>query len=111
MSKRIVCEGATLACSLGTKISELQIPDFHGVLSQGKNQANINDYKPNYNILSFCSCKRSIPPVPCVPSVVMKWLKGQQDGVLDCELALLEDCIVPCTFGGIIRIENCGQKE
>ena len=109
MGQKTVSEGATLECSLGTETSELQVPIFHGVSGQNKNQANITDSKPIFNILPFCMCKRVDPPVPCIPVVIMKWLNGQPDCVLDYELALLEKCIVPCCQGGIIRIKKCGQ--
>jgi len=110
MGKKAVSVGAVLSCRLGTKTSKLRVPETHGVTTQGRNQANICDYEPYENIPDFGSCKRSTPPPACTPAIVMKWLKGQQDCVLDNDLALLEDCIVPCCFGGVISIVESGQK-
>ncbi len=110
MSKKTVCDGATLECQLGTSTSILKVPTCHGVTTQGKNQATIIDYKPNYNIFSFCLCKRVIPPVACDPVVIMKWLKAQKDCIIDYEYVLLEDCIVPCCHGGVISIVDSGQQ-
>ena len=104
-----VSEGATIECTLGTNISILRVPDFHGVSTQGRNEANISDHIPNHNIFSFTMCMRSIPPVPCTPNVIIKWLKGHPNYTLNYDLALLERCIVPCTHGGIISIRQCGQ--
>lgn len=107
--KDAVSEGATLECTLGTNTSKLKVPNFHGVGTQGRNEANIADYIPNHNIFSFEMCLRQQPPVLCEPMVIMKWLKGHPDYILDYELALLKRCIVPCCFGGIISITQCGQ--
>lgn len=111
MGYSVVKEGAALVCSLGTSQSILQVPEFHGVSTQGGNQANIADSIGGVHILSFCRCKRSIPPVACFPETGMKWLKGQKDCILDGEPALLENCIIPCIHGGVIRIVKTGQRE
>lgn len=110
MGKNIVKEGAVLRCSLGTNDSILKVPNTHGASAQGGNQANIADYVGGLNIQSFCSCKRNNPPVPCLPNIIIKWLKGQKNCILDGEPILLEDCIVPCVYGGIIKIVKSGQK-
>lgn len=110
MGYKVVKEGAILICSLGTSQSILKVPEFHGISAQGGNQANIADSVGGVNIMSFCNCKRTIPPVSCSPQTGMKWLKGQKDCVLDNELALLENCIIPCVYGGIIRIVKSGQR-
>lgn len=110
MSESAVKEGAVLKCSLGTAQSELKVPNNHGVESQGGNQANIADCVGNVNIMSFCSCNRQVPPVPCMPIIQMKWVKGQKTRVLDGEFTLLENCIVPCIYGGVIRILSSGQN-
>lgn len=110
MGKNIVKEGAILRCSLGTKDSVLRVPENHGASAQGENQANVTDYIGGVNIKSFCKCNRSSPPVSCSPNIVVKWLKGQKNCTLDGEAVLLEDCIVPCVYGGIIKIIKCGQK-
>jgi len=107
--KDAVSEGAILECTLGTNTSELKVPISRGVSTQGRNEANIADSVPDHNIFSFDMCTRQIPPVPCTPKVIMKWQKGHPKYVLDYELALLERCIVPCCFGGIISIKQCGQ--
>jgi hypothetical protein len=108
---KTVCDGAVLKCQLGSQESILKVPDFHGITIQEKNQANIQDYIPNYNIFTFCKCKRENPPVPCEPRIIINWLKGQKNCIVDNELALLDNCIVPCCYGGVIKIKTSGQEE
>jgi hypothetical protein len=71
---------------------------------KGKNQATISDREGGENILSFSRCGRSTPPVACTPTILVDWLNGQNDFLVKTEKALLDVCIVPCAFGGIIRI-------
>lgn len=111
MSKKNVSEDAVLECQLGTEQSFLKVPESHGISSQGRNAANIADNVVDYNIFNFCKCKREIPPVPCTPVIKTKWLKGKEDCILGTEPILMEDCIIPCCYGGIIRIVKCGQNE
>lgn len=111
MGKSVVKEGAVLSCSLGTEDSILRVPRSHGVSAQAGNQANISDCIGGINIISFHKCRCEYPPVPCNPEIVIKWLKGQKNCILDGEPALLEDCIVPCIYGGIIKIITNGQKS
>jgi hypothetical protein len=105
-----VKEGAKLECSLGTCNSFLQIPNGHGCSMKDQNQATINDFVGNVNILPFCLCKKSSPPVPCTPTILMSWLNGQSDFKIRSVPALLDTGIVPCVFGGIIKIVEPGQK-
>lgn len=111
MGKSVVKEGAVLRCSLGTEDSILKVPKSHGVSAQDGNQANISDCIGGVNIKSFCECRRDFPPVSCSPGIVIKWLKGQRNCILDGEPALLENCIVPCIYGGIIKIITNGQRS
>jgi hypothetical protein len=111
MSIYKVKEGATLSCSLGTSTSELKVPKSHGARMQGKNQATIADHVGNVNIMSFGKCKRVYPPVSCGPCVALKWINGKKDFKIGNELALLNICIAACTKGGIIKIQQSGQRE
>ncbi|SNS56649.1 protein of unknown function [Anaerovirgula multivorans] len=104
-------EGATLRCSLGTGTSQLKVPQSHGATLQGKNQATIEDHVANVNIMPFSMCTRVNPPVPCTPSILLKWINGKKDHKVREELALLNICIVPCVHGGIIKIEESGQQK
>ncbi|MDR2022920.1 MAG: DUF4280 domain-containing protein [Hungatella sp.] len=106
-----VKEGATLKCSLGTATSQLKVPQSHGASIQGRNQATIADHVGNVNILPFCMCTKTNPPVPCTPTIALKWINGKKDHQIQGEMALLNICIVPCMQGGIIKIDQSGQQE
>jgi hypothetical protein len=106
-----VKEDAVLSCTLGGCTSKLKIPMGHGASIQGKNEATISDQKVGVNIFPFGTCSRSQPPVPCTPNVVVDWLLGKKDYTLGKELALLNICIVPCLYGGIIKINESGQDD
>ncbi|WP_129599950.1 DUF4280 domain-containing protein [Anaerophilus nitritogenes] len=106
-----VKEGAVLSCTFGTVTSKLKVPKNHGVSMQGKNQATIADHVGNVNIMPFAMCTKTQPPVPCIPSIMVKWINGKKDFKIKDELALLNICIVPCVKGGIIKIEQSGQIE
>jgi len=108
MEAKLVIDGATLECSLGSKTSKLKVPKSHGIMVQNKNVANISDYVEEKNILSFSKCsKEGI----CKPKITSKWIKGQQNCIIDGELALLDICVVLCTQGGIIKVVDSGQVE
>lgn len=100
MDKKIVIDGATLKCDLGFEESKLKISKCHGIVAKGKNQANISDNKVDENIFSFKKCKKM---GECKPRIVMKWLKGNKELILDGEYALMEDCIVSCAQGVCTR--------
>lgn len=109
MSENIVISGAKLSCSLGTQDSNLCVPVSHGMKAKGENVALISDSKSNINIIPFCMCTKSYPPVPCTPTVAMQWINGKNDCTLGNIMLLLDRCIVTCSFGGIITIKDNGQ--
>ena len=102
----MVTEGATLECTLGTMTSKLQVPMSHGSGISGKTQATILDNVVGKNILPFQLCKKSNPPIPCTPVICMPWVNGKTDFKVNKELALLNNCMVPCMLGGVIKIKS-----
>lgn len=101
-----VTEGATLECTLGSMTSKLQVPMSHGSTILGKNQATIFDYTVGKNILPFQLCKKSNPPIPCTPVICMPWVNGKKDFMVKKQMALLNNCMVPCMLGGVIKIKS-----
>ena len=45
----------------------------------------------------------------CKPKILIKWLKGNKELIVGNEYALMDDCIVSCVHGGVIRVIDCGQ--
>jgi len=99
-------EGAGLICTLGTSKSKLRVVVNRGTSAKGKKTATIEDYKGNVNIPSFELCNRETPPIPCNPTTCIHWLNGKDDFTIRDELALLNICIVPCLYGGVIKIDD-----
>lgn len=109
MSQKSVRDGAILYCTLGTCKSKLIVLKGKTALINGEGQAVISDNVVGVNITNFCSCKRSFPPPACTPSIILKWQLANKKHTIGNEIALLDDCILPCLNGGIIKIEKSGQ--
>lgn len=108
MSEKSVRDGAIIYCTLGTCKSELKV-NKNIALVNGVGQAVISDNEVGINISNFCNCKRSIPYPACTPSILLKWQLANKQHCIDGEIALLDNCILPCLNGGIIKIEDSGQ--
>lgn len=91
-----------LKCTLGKDISRLIINEDR-VMLRGAKQANINDT----NIQPFKSCSAI---GICQPALIGTWEKNTDVKVRD-KSALLDISTIQCMHGGIISIDDAGQKE
>ncbi|WP_299570429.1 DUF5675 family protein [uncultured Leptotrichia sp.] len=91
-----------LKCTLGKDISRLIINEDRVMLG-GAKQANINDT----NIQPFKSCSAI---GICQPALIGTWEKNTDVKVRD-KPALLDISTIQCMHGGIISIDDAGQKE
>ena len=91
-----------LKCTLGKNISRLIINEDR-VMLRGAKQANINDT----NIQPFKSCSAI---GICQPALIGTWEKNTDVKVRD-KPALLDISTIQCMHGGIISIDDAGQKE
>ena len=91
-----------LKCTLGEDISKLVI-NQNSITLRGGKQANINDK----NILPFKKC-RAIGI--CKPELLGQWEKNTDVKVGEYP-ALLDISTIKCKYGGIISIDDAGQKE
>ena len=91
-----------LKCTLGKDISRLIINEDR-VMLRGAKQANINDT----NIQPFKSCSAI---GICQPALIGIWEKNTDVKVRD-KPALLDISTIQCMHGGIISIDDAGQKE
>lgn len=97
-----VNDNCMLKCTLGEDISKLVINQDSITLRGGK-QANINDKK----ILPFKKC-RAIGI--CKPELLGQWEKNTDVKVGEYP-ALLDISTIKCKYGGIVSIDDAGQKE
>ena len=97
-----VNENCILKCTLGNGMSRINVTRDSVVLRGGK-QANIKDK----NILPFKSCKAASS---CKPELLDMWEKNT-DTQIGGEPALLDISTIKCKYGGIISIDDSGQKK
>ncbi|MCP1223059.1 PAAR-like protein [Sebaldella sp. S0638] len=97
-----VNENCILKCTLGEGISRINVSRDSVILRGGK-QANIKDK----NILPFRSCKSASA---CKPELLDMWEKNT-DAEVGGVPALLDISTIKCKYGGIISIDNPGQKQ
>lgn len=115
-----VCMGAMLQCSFGMSPSTLSVivptrPKCGGCL-----MANITDYIPMVNIMTFGMCQSMsnptvasataaamgvLTPMPCVPVVTAPWSPSGQVKIGGMA-ALINNAKCMCTWGGQISITN-----
>ena len=91
-----------LKCTFGKDISRLIINEDR-VMLKGAKQANINDT----NIQPFKSCSAI---GTCQPALIETWEKNTDVKVRD-KPALLDISTIQCTHGGVISIDDAGQKD
>lgn len=108
-SETFVVDGAILSCTLGTRLSELKIPNIRNGFIKDIKRANIADHIGGYNILSFGNCYRADPPPACIMATYMKWIIGKTNVLIDGEEALQNISLNLCACGGVISIVKDGQ--
>ncbi len=116
--------GAKAACSYGSTLALLKMPICHGVYLKKKAQMNIMDFKPMINIMSFGMCSSLsnpsvasataanygvLTPMPCTPVVMMPWINGKEDKLVENFPALISISRNTCMYCGQISIEDDGQ--
>lgn len=123
---KLVVNGALLQCTMGTTPSSLTaLPDKTtdaGMVPA----ANIMDYQPNVNIMSFGMCQSPsnpqvaaataaamgvLTPQPCVPVVVAPWAPGCATFQIGMQPALNDSSTCMCTWAGTISVTSAGQTS
>lgn len=97
-----VNNNCVLKCTFGEDISRIVINDATVTL-RGGNQANINDKK----IVPFKRC-RAVGT--CKPELIGLWEKNTDVKIRNYP-ALLNISTIKCKFGGIISVDDAGQRE
>lgn len=122
----VVVAGALLKCSFGAAPSSLVVLPTNCGYCGGPPAANIMDYKPMVNILTFGTCTSlanptvaaataaamgALTPMPCIPMTMAPWAAGAPT-VLLANMPLLNDSSkLVCTWGGMISINMAGQFQ
>jgi len=119
----LLCHGATLMCSFGTKPSSLIVlPAGRPFLPTPA--ANILDHQPIVNIPPFGMCTTPtnpavaaatsaalgvLTPAPCVPNTQTPWTTGSPTVLIGNMPPLNNTSTCMCSWGGVITITNPGQ--
>ena len=119
----LVCMGATLQCSFGVAPSVLTVLPQNRLMVPTP-AANIMDYIPLVNVMSFGMCSSLanpsvasatsaalgvLTPMPCIPVTAAPWTPGSPAILIGGMPALNDASILMCTWAGVIRIINAGQ--
>jgi hypothetical protein len=120
----IVVTGASMQCTFGTTPATLTVPPSQVNKAGQKSIATVMDHAPTTNIAPFgvCSSLQNpavatattaalgvLTPQPCVPATASPWLPGAIKVKVGKMSALLSDCKLTCTYGGMISITVPGQ--
>jgi hypothetical protein len=111
------CAGCLIRCSFGIAPSTLNILPINAV-NTNTPAANIMDYKPFLNIISFGSCNAPTNPLvianfgapaPCIPIITAPWFIGAINVNINNIFALNESSMCICAYGGVIKPVFAGQ--
>ena len=123
---KLVVKGANLACSMGASPSQLSVLPANKVAGDSMDAANVQDMKPNVNIMPFGMCQSMsnpqvasataaaqgvLTPQPCVPNTTSPWTPGSTSVTIGGQKALSDSCKLTCAFGGQIQVQSPGQTD
>ncbi len=104
-----VVNGATCACSVGTRPTTLSVPCLNAAAGSPADAANI-EIRTFSGTFGFCNNGKHPPnTVPCKPVTPCEWQPGAGAATIGGAPALLAGDLLECTKGGIIKITNPGQ--
>ena len=88
--------------------------------------ANIMDYVPMVNVMSFGMCSSLanptvssataaaqgvLTPMPCIPVTASPWTPGVPTVTIGGMSAVNDSCTLNCSYGGLIQITYGGQVQ
>ena len=125
MAKQVVMS-ALLKCSQGVAPSALIVLPVNGTMAGFLLAANVMDYIPLVNILTFGMCNsKSNPvvitataaaqgvhtPMPCIPMTTSPWSPGSPTVKIGGQKALNDESTCKCSWNGTIEVSNPGQTS
>ncbi len=123
---KLVVTGAKMKCSFGNAPSTLVVLPVNKVMAGNKPVANVMDNKPMVNIMPFGMCSSmsnpqvaaatsaamgALTPMPCVPVIAAPWSPGSPTVKVGNMAALNDKSKCQCNWGGMIEIQDPGQKD
>jgi hypothetical protein len=126
---KLVVNGATLVCSMGTSPSTLSVLGTNATYGGTNPAATVQDMKPQVNLAPFGMCQSplnpqvaaataaaagALTPQPCLPAASGPWAPGSKSVAIvgPAGPALLSaTCQCVCQWGGTIQVQEAGQNE
>jgi hypothetical protein len=125
---KLVVQGATVMCSMGSSPSKLSVAQTNETYGGPNPAATVQDMKPGTNLAPFGMCQSPInpqvaaatsaaggtlTPQPCVPAAAGPWTPGSKSvAITGSGSAVLTDtCQCVCQWAGKIQIQDAGQTE
>jgi hypothetical protein len=120
----LVTNGTVLRCTMGMAPSTLVVPPAARTLAGDQPAANIQDYTPMVNVMSFDMCTSPanpdvatataaaggvLTPAPCVPVTVTPWTPGVRTVLIGDMPAVDSSCTLNCMWEGVIRVTTPEQ--
>ncbi|HET7542089.1 MAG TPA: DUF4280 domain-containing protein [Polyangiaceae bacterium] len=121
---KLVVHGATLKCAMGNVPAQLAVLPASAVDGDDAPAANIQDMKPNLNIMPFGMCMSmmnpqvaaataaamgALTPQPCLPMTTTPWTPGSTSVTVGGSPAVSDACLLMCQWGGQIQVQVAGQ--
>ncbi len=125
MAKQVV-NGALCQCTMGVAPSSLVVLPANRTMAENQPKANIMDYIPMTNIMTFGMCQSPsnptvasataaamgvLTPMPCVPATVAPWTPGAAKSTVANMPALTDSSTCMCMWGGTISIKFPGTVK
>jgi len=119
-----VCMGAMMMCTMGIAPSSLVVLPTNMVMTDEMPDANIMDFIPMVNIMTFGMCMSPanpmvaaataaamgvLTPMPCIPMTMAPWVPGAPT-VLLAEMPTLDSTsTLMCMWAGVITFVDAGE--
>lgn len=119
-----VVTGSLLQCSMGAAPSALVVLPKNAVFVSKLPAANIMDFIPLTNILTFGMCKSPtnptvitataaaqgvLTPMPCIPNTVAPWTPGNPQTLIKGMPAVTDSSSLVCLWAGSISVTSSPQ--
>lgn len=121
---KLVVMGAVTQCTMGAAPGSFIVTPEKMVTGCKVPAANIMDFVPMKNIMTFGMCKSPsnpvvaaataaaagvLTPMPCIPATVAPWSPGASKTKIKNMPALHDGCTCNCMWAGTIKINSPGQ--
>jgi hypothetical protein len=123
---KLVVNGATLACSMGSTPAKLSVLPTNSTYGGELPAATVQDMKPMVNVAPFGMCSSPsnpqvaaataaamgvLTPQPCLPMITAPWTPGSKTVTIGDLVALNDTCQCVCQWAGQIQIQDPGQSD